>query len=244
MLFVPHSFLHLVPLHGTIRKKLTFEDTDIVFVENHPCAYLPAFSLAQKSNVVNSNEYLVFKKLCEGEEYFIKDAFPKWINDLAREVSPDDIRNIHSPPGLLILICHGQADVANPFNSRLKLKDGDMTHLDLLVAEKMNLKGSHVLLGACETDMAYPFSNILDDHVSISTAFLIKGSMSVLGTMWITYFKHVGEILNKWIQNRNGTNLFLEVNKWQENRIKVWKRTKGSDVFYTTMVFRTIGIPM
>lgn len=244
VLFVPHSFLHLVPLHGTIRKKLTFKDTDIVFVENHPCAYLPAFSLAQKSNMVNSNEYLVFKKLCEGEEYFIKDAFPKWINDLAREVSPDDIRNIHSPPELLILICHGQADVANPFNSRLKLKDGDITHLDLLVAEKMNLKGSHVLLGACETDMAYPFSNILDDHVSISTAFLIKGSMSVLGTMWITYFKHVGEILNKWIQNRNGTNLFLEVNKWQENRIKAWKRTKGSDVFYTTMVFRTIGIPM
>lgn len=239
VLFVPHSFLHLIPLHAAIT------ECNKVFLENHPCAYLPAFFLAQKSNKVNSKEYIVFKNLREGEEYYIKKAFPEWVIESAKEANPDDIRNIHSPPKLFILICHGQADVANPFNSILKLKDGSITHLDLLVAEKINLKGSHVVLGACETDMAYPFTNILDDHVSISTAFLIKGAPEILGTMWIVYFNKVGEILNRWWTKKNAeTNLFLEVNEWQEQQIKIWKEKNNVVVFYKTVVFRVIGFPL
>ena len=246
VLFVPHSFLHLVPLHGAISKENAKNNINKVFVENHPCVYLPAFSLAQKSNLIDSNDYIIFKKLRnDGEEKDFKEAIPPWVNNLAKEASPDDLKNIHSPPKLLILFCHGKADVVNPFNSRLELKDGDITHLDLLTAERMNLKGSHVVLGACETDMAYPSSNFIDDHVSISTAFLIKGTSEVLGTMWIVYFNKVGEILDRWIQNRNGTNFFLAVNKWQKEQIEIWKKkNRNAVVFYQTVVFRVIGFPL
>lgn len=241
ILFIPHDFLHRLPLHGAINK-----ETNEVFLKNHPCCYLPAWSFAAKTNNPDINGRILLKNFSDydykdisGQQYWTSP-----VRDPVRDpASPDNLKTIDTPPELLVILCHGEADVTNPFNARLKLTGNGISHLEILQATGMNLKGSKIILGACETDLVPPLCDMLDEHLSIATAFLTNGAREILGTMWQARPEDIEEIV-ELLCNKKICDISNEENKlwnWQKECIRhYW--AGADDMFYRGMAFRITGL--
>ncbi|MCC7212119.1 MAG: hypothetical protein IT451_09775, partial [Candidatus Brocadia sp.] len=236
VLFVPHDFLHRLPLHAATKND-TANGKKEVFLENHQCYYLPAWSFACKqSTTENLGERILFNGFSENEGAYKDLSELKW-----KEC--DNLEKILSPPGLLIVGCHGKADITNPFNTKLEGKKEDKTLLDILVLS-MNLAGSRIILYSCETDLVPPLSDFLDEHLSLSSVLLIKGAREVLGGMWIVQDKDMMEIITKI----NGCcpcslDIRTELWQWQKQGIRDFHDGENS-MFSRSAVFRIIGSPL
>ena len=78
-------------------------------------------------------------------------------------------------------VCHGILDEKQPFNSSLKLSDGNLTLLDIVRANIPNAEFAY--LSACHT--AEQGSNFaLDETLHLAAAMQFCGFRSVVGTMW------------------------------------------------------------
>lgn len=230
VLFISHDFIHRLPLHGAINH------SDEVFLEKHPCCYLPAWSLASPKQGTKPQGRILLK-------YFDKYAFPQlnqipWTSPPKDQASADDFRAICSPPGLIVILCHGKADAANPFNAKLKLLGKGLTHLEILRSD-VNLNGSSVVLGACETDLVPPLSTPLDEHLSISTALLSKGALHVLGTMWEVKVARIEQVMALYEQGE--MDWVSKITNWQKEQILKWREKNNSLILYDAIAFRVLG---
>jgi hypothetical protein len=87
-----------------------------------------------------------------------------------------------------------------------------------------------------------PLGDILDEHLSIATAFLSNSAYEILGTMWEVLSENTEKVVKeaKNVHFREGA-LYKAVNKWQGTMIeKVW-RPKGyrPRIFYDIISLRT-----
>lgn len=238
VLFIPHDFLHRLPLHGAIGKDKN--GNKIVFLENHPCCYLPAWSFAKKTSDSKVNGRILLKNFPDYDYQNISDQ-KYWTSPVKNAASPADLKAIDTSPELLAILCHGKADAVNPFNARLKLTEGGITHIEILNSVK-NIKGSRIILGACETDLVPPLSDVIDEHLSITTAFLTNNAREILGTMWEVYPDKVEEIIKKVRgENINFKPLYKIINTWQTDKLAAWQN--NSDIFYDVISFRNFTSP-
>lgn len=243
VLFIPHDFLHRLPLHGAISKE------EKVFLENHPSCYLPAWSLAQvedDNNINNINSIYLLKNDYRDEFVKLKGYLSKQPLFLIKDpASPEDFKSISSPPNLLIVICHGKADMVNPFNAKIILTGSGITHLEIL-QPSIRLNKTKVFLGACETDLVPLPSDILDEHLSISTAFLEKGASEILGALWEADIGDIaGDEENEGIAYRccNTSDTLRDIiRKWQIENIGKYKEEKNSYYLFRPLTFRVLGM--
>ncbi|MEW6419936.1 MAG: type III-E CRISPR-associated TPR-CHAT protein Csx29 [Nitrospirota bacterium] len=227
VLFIPHDFLHRLPLHGAISEKNEF------FMTKNTSCYLPAWAFARdiKTSFSTNGKYLIVNSKDFKEN---KDYTPSLYTTTFK-----DFEAICTLPQFLAVICHGRTDTVNPFNAKLLLEDKNITHLDILNLNCM-LDGAKVYLGVCETDLVPSLSDIIDEHLSISTSFINKGASEILGTMWrvstslakviledrcLNSIKSFAETLWDYIQSRNDISPETYMN------------------FYYIVAFRVIGNP-
>lgn len=245
VLFIPHDFLHRLPLHGAITQD---ENGKVVFLENHPCCYLPVWTFVSDFKKSDVNGYMLlnnFPKYKDGGYDFNKlRSIKKWHSDSKMDnASPEDLKTIYPSPELLVILCHGKADAINPFNARLELTNGGITHIEILSSVK-NIKGSRIILGACETDLVPPLSDAIDEHLSITTAFLTNGVIEILGTMWKvdaekTVEEVVEQIITEGVKNKP---IFQIINSWQIEKLNLWKKKDfKSYIYYDFITLRTYG---
>ena len=238
VLFIPHDFLHRLPLHGAIKKDTQEE----VFLRNHACCYLPAWSFASKKDASTSDEYTLLKNFNQGyfKELQKNEIWGK--QSVIDGASSDDLRNIKTNPKLLTILCHGEADMTNPFRSRLKLANGGITILETLISVN-GLKGSQIILGACETDLVPPLSDVMDEHFSIATALLLIGAAGIVGTMWEVKTRMTQTLINCLLDKlKDNADMKTGLNEWQKDKVTGYK--DYSPVFYRAIAFRSIGFPL
>ena len=230
LVFVPHDFLHRLPLHAAIIRN---GDNDNIFMFNHPCCYLPAWDYSNKNETTkNCEKYLVINQ--SDFKAFDKSKYSNVYDNF------DAIPSLSEPPEYLDVTCHGKADVINPFNSRLVLDKKDETYLNLLSRGNIFIN-SKIALGACETDLSPALSNAIDEHLSIATAFLSCGASEVLATMWEIAPDKADEI-KKQIQN--GVKNPMMCTLWDYiNRNKDSISPEATTEYYHFMPFRIIGMP-
>ncbi len=178
--FIPFGFLHLTPLHATRRNgKFLFEEK--------ASTYLPAWSLAPKGPLGVARGMKGLFMNWEGLE--LKELADEWRGAKADAASPGDvIRYLEGieQPRLVAFFCHGEANIQNPYLSGLKLRGGLLTHMELQKhASCMNLEGSRVVLGACETDLGPARASAVDEHLSVASFFLGQKVSSVAGSLWV-----------------------------------------------------------
>lgn len=231
VLFIPHDFLHRLPLHGAIKTGANARKK--VFLENHASCYLPAWSLARGkgSNAIDRN-YMI--KNYNGHNFNTLIINHTWANiNPAPPDNLDSMLSMSTPPYSLVVLCHGKADMVNPFNSMLLLNGDIKSCLDILNAG-FNLMGSRIFLGACETDLVPPLTDTIDEHLSVSTAFLNHNAQEIVGTLWAIYDTFVDFIFSEIIEKPN---LYKKIQALQKAAIE---NNKDATQLYKWLAFRAI----
>ncbi len=232
VLFIPHRFLHMMPIHAACRN-------GTYFFTQRPSLYLPAWALTGfQSDELNVSKSQILCKFFDDDYAFDELKMQgNWFK-IKDPASPSDVLTLlDDSPGLMVILSHGASDPTNPFNCRILLKDGDLRYLDIF-QDGPRLNGTRVILGACETDMASSESS-LDEHLSMSTAFLQKGAQSVMGTLWEVCSGDVEEMV---LRIRESKTAALHEIVWEQQ--KIWIENPLEDQkFYDIIPFRVIGYP-
>ena len=238
IIFVPHGFLHQIPLHAALNK-----DKNPLF-SSICCTYLPAWSLASDNEQNQSlegncllryfekdNEKNVTQDILNNKDWtYTKDDFNKEDMDNFIETLKD------KAPEILCLLCHGEADKVNPFNSKLKFGNGGLSCLDLQMAS-LNIKGTNVILAACETELTPEYNRMIDEHISIAGTFLTKKAACILGSLWECSAQLISEIISE--NFRNNASLLDTLQKMQSS----WFMQDHSKL-YEFAPFKIIGYPI
>lgn len=222
IIFIPHDFLHRVPIHGAIN---TVNGNINAPVTMFYCAYLPDLSYAKKIQMQSEKQTVLLRyfdisdplnRSFEGIEVFF--------DELRTPADKNDLLNL-KPPYFLSITCHGIADAVNPFFSKLKLK----THLTLaeFAGSPLTFSSSVIFLSACETDLMSPIDAPLDEHLSMASMFLSKKTHSVIGTMYELYPEKsmVRRLLSEFKQKNFEALFDIQYDLWDrfiKSRENIW----------------------
>lgn len=242
VLFIPHDFLHRLPLHGAINSTNSYEV--LLVRQKKPIWYLPAWSLAPDGSPNNSDKSYFLINLEKESERRIFEKLLKDLEDSSRRevhdpAKPGDLTSIRDSPSLVVIICHGIADSVNPFNAKLMLKDGGLSHLEI-IKSGADFHGSKVVLGACESDLVPPLSDTMDEHLSISAGFLGRAASEVLGGMWKISGQDVQNLV-KEISRKENIQIADALHTWQQGLIGDFQDIDG--IFFRLIAFRVFGFP-
>ncbi len=236
VLFIPHGFLHLTPLHAAL-----YEGKPLLAKKQ--CLYLPSWSMAPVKAVPPGAGPNVLLSNFETKDTDLQNALnrPDWKNPHKKKVNPSDamadINDAYKagdqPPHLIAFYAHGKGDLQNPYNARLVMADGGLSYQRLL-SELPDLQGAKVMLAACESDLVSGNFGLVDEHLSLAGAFLSKNASGVLGALFEMPRDLGREMLEYVIDNRKKP-LYEAVRDKQIEWI-------GKDL-YQMSPFRVMGFP-
>ena len=183
--------MHLLPLHAAKAPVSANWNGEYLF-QRKVSTYLPAWSHIHNNlltpcvtsgdkyccrNVDKSSKNKFYNKLIKNS------SWTKKIDDADKDVFAKFGAEFRKPPDCLTILCHGIADEVFSVNSMLKLGSGGLSLIELQMAD-LNLTGTKVLLGACESELAPVKTTQIDEHLSLAGTFLSKGASLVFGSMW------------------------------------------------------------
>jgi len=240
IIFIPYGFLHLLPMHAARY------NGEYLF-QNKACLYLPAWSLPDIHDGSSASQKAISISICiclahwpswkETELEKMKGAgWDEWNNETTGKSLFESLDKLKAPPQLLSIICHGKGDILNPYNSCLLLKDSTVKHQELTASLPM-LHGAKVFLAACESDMAPVGASPVDEHLSMSTAFLRKGACEVGGALFACTNEHSDELVLA-AKERPNDPLYLIVQAKQEE----WLPNENGQI-HRIVPFRVLGFP-
>jgi CHAT domain-containing protein len=192
---VPHGILNYLPF---ALLPLGSVDDEHVVMEQYTFNYLPAAATLVQVIQENttSKSLLAMAPARARLRYAIEEA--QSITDLYQHESrlltglgatETAFKENARSYGILHLSTHGYFNVRNPLLSGLELEPDEANDGRLEVHEilGLTLDADLVTLSACETGMGSGYFNKIpagDEFVSLTRAFLLAGSRSVLATLW------------------------------------------------------------
>jgi len=236
VIFIPHGFLHLAPLHAALvgRRPL---------FEQKTCLFLPAWWLCGQDRVSDeTGQKVLLTRWKEASEISEIEKDLRW-KPMIKECTPEDYIDVVKgpiPPDFLAFYCHGRRHYSNPYLSALELYNQDLTLQDLIHhTPKDAFKGSRVLISACESDLGAGARSLLDEHLSIASAFLLKGAFQVCGSLY-RGMEDFGRDLLKACLETDQAGLGQKVHEVQQAYIK--NDTELSNL-YKSAAYRVVGLP-
>ncbi len=247
VVFIPHDFLYRLPLHIAIKEYSTNGGGSSleIFAMKHRISYLPAWWLYRRNTSISyprgtiglinlgRSTYEIESaetiKAALGKEKCKEDAEEKDLLERKPPLSNTDI----------VLQCHGKAHPVNPFGSLLKLGKAGVTVRDILEG-KQHYTGCRIFLCVCESDLVPPLTQIIDEHFSISSAFLQKDVQEIIGTLWEAHATYATELAQEWINNAQASSETLY--KWYHTELEKYPKNGKPIRLYNIASFRVIGI--
>ncbi|RLC01701.1 MAG: hypothetical protein DRI57_30820, partial [Deltaproteobacteria bacterium] len=233
ILFIPHGFLHLVPLHASY-----INDDETCLFEEKTCLFLPSWSLApsrdESDTPTRHDDILLTNWDCcdDIREIITQDG---WKNkEIINSTANDVFDAIETSPRLLVLFSHGQGDSVNPYQAKFLMNGPPLTHQEL-IGKLPELHGTRVILTACESDLVSGNFELTDEHLSLATAFLRRRANEVIGALFSCY-PSVSQELILSAKDKPKKPLYQIL----QNKQTGWKKSK--DV-YKVPAFRVMGFP-
>ncbi len=231
LIFIPHLYLHLLPLHALIVKESYLLD---LFPKG--VGYAPSCQILQQVHKRQRND---FKSLFAiqtptqdldgtdlGAIVAIKQKFkyPRILkkeqaNKLAilstekkanQEMTNVDLLKANS----VFFFCHGNFNFDSPLESSLQLADGNLTLAEII--NHLKLENCRlVTLAACETGMI-DFTNTSDEYIGLPGGFLLAGSNNVVSSLWVVEAKATALLMIRFYQElQEQHNIVLALNTAQ-----------------------------
>ena len=195
LFLIPHDILNYLPF---ALLPVNSADNERVVMEQYSLSYLPAaVTLVRKiQNARPPKSLLALAPARARLRYAIEEA--QSITNLyqpnsrllaGRDATESAFKEHAGKYGILHFSTHGYFNLKNPLLSGLELEADDDNDGFLEVHEilGLSLDAELVTLSACETGMGSGYFNEIpagDDFVSLTRAFLLAGSRSVMATLW------------------------------------------------------------
>jgi CHAT domain-containing protein len=195
--FIPHQFLHLLPLHA-----LTVNGEP--FIARRAVAYAPSAAVLGRVLTTDDRRQTTLHssgQAPDGRQALVmgyteypwqRDVFNGEAVEVAKLFGAEEIVDEHAtraalaeraPAAPLIhLSCHGAFDGNDSLNSAVALADGPFTARDWM---RLALRAELVTLSACQ--LAFNRLNPGDDLVGMTRALMYAGASSVLLALWSVY---------------------------------------------------------
>ncbi|MBI4673763.1 MAG: CHAT domain-containing protein, partial [Chloroflexi bacterium] len=180
--FVPHGYLHLLPLHA-----LTVNGEP--FIKQRAVAYAPSAAVLKRVLEQNTRAHgdalvMGYTHAAWQREIFVGEAVEVAKLFGATAVADEGATRAalaeRAPDASLIhLSCHGAFDGNDSLNSAVALADGLFTAREWM---RLSLRADLVTLSACQ--LAFSDVNPGDDLVGMTRAILYAGASSVLLALW------------------------------------------------------------
>ncbi len=184
--FVPHGWLHLLPLHA-----LTIGGT--LFIAKRAAAYAPSAAVLARAMERRTNPTLIHSALVVGytpsNETGEREKIVGEAQEIAayfgtspyldEEASLEKIKLALEEAGLAHFSCHGYLNGSDPLASSIQLSGGSITVREWM---SLNLQAELVSLSACQAGLNN--INSSNDISGLSRALLYAGAKSNLLTLW------------------------------------------------------------
>ena len=240
VVFIPHGFLHLVPIHMAIDGESENDPRQKIWAYERKFTYLPAWTLIGSDHESASPHATAHVQILKYFRYRYPLLRQRNL-DTIDPVSSTDICALQNTSSHLFFLCHGTADPNNPFNSGLKLHNGKLTIREML-SYMPRIPGSAILLGACETDMVGATASPLDEHISVSSSLLEKGASEVIGGLFNLRVEYIEEVALAIDDNRCKYLYDIFTDFLREKIVLYAQNGEDSVSFYRMAAFRPLGL--
>ena len=233
--FIPHSWMHLVPLHAlSVNGK--------PFIAHKAVAYAPSAAALSRTLARTNISREINNPLVVGftpsNDVIEREIFLGEANDIAtyfnvppkldEDAAPEQIIDSFDKSGLIHLSCHGYYNRQDPLASSVILASGEITAREWM---SQNLRSQLVTLSACQT--GFGEVGIGDDISGFSRAILHAGSKSALLTLWSVNAQTTREWMSNFYMlawNKSGQSLMSKAQAFQEATLTL--RKKYTDPYY------------
>jgi len=225
--FIPHGFMHILPLHALNSGGEPFISRRAVFYA--PSAGILQRVLQRQNGSPGSPLVLGYTPNADPEERKIFLGEAKDIAEhfqtkplLDADASLESLRHLAQDAGLLHLSCHGRFDLNDAMNSSILLSGGEIHARDWM---GLSLQADLVTLSACQT--GFNDINPGDDVAGISRALLYAGASAVLLSLWsvnaVTTWEWMYDFYRRaWTPDR--TPLISKAQAFREATLELRKR--------------------
>ena len=188
---VPHSYLHLIPLHACCIKKGHY------LCDEFALSYLPSASLLPQLppllKLTHSSKMftLANPERCtpmtlpfsewEAEQLQQKLSIPKHMSWIGADATIEKIKAWQQIP-LMHFSCHGFGDMKFAALSHLRLADDLLLTHDVIYRQPPLVDGALAILNGCQTGVRD--WRAVDEGLGLMSAFLLRGASLVLATQW------------------------------------------------------------
>jgi len=204
--FVPHGLLHLVPLHAMWR----WRNGELCYlIEEFSVAYAPSASVLKHCLSRNPRKNDSFLGIAnpDGSLYYAKPEvetiaalYPRHCTIIGGEAKIDVVRQQSEQYDVVHFACHGLFHGNRPQRSCLKLADGLMTVVQIMM--DLRLQAYLVTLSACETGVSEIEGG--DEVVGLTRAFISAGASSVVASLWKVDDQSTGKLMEKFYEGLHG----------------------------------------
>jgi CHAT domain-containing protein len=228
ILFIPHSGLHLLPLHLMPIQK------DMRLMDKYEISYAPSVSLLKFAlqrerefdnlfAVANPDRSLPFT---DNEVKEITKQFQKCNKGLQplvlwyEDATQDAVIGKSKGAEAVHFSCHGAFQYGNPMDSRLLLANDEVLTLTEIFAKMKLPKAGAVVLSACETGMVKLDRG--DEFIGLPSGFLYAGAPTVISSLWAVSDISTSFLMSRWYENVLQKNMgkakaLQEAQQWLRN---------------------------
>ncbi|BDI14966.1 hypothetical protein ANSO36C_07680 [Nostoc cf. commune SO-36] len=235
LIFIPHRYLHLFPLHA-----LPVKESYLIDLFPNGVGYAPSCQLLQQVQLRQRPDFQSLfaiqnptDDLYQGYEKdlgafaAIKKQFTD-VNILKQDQANksaillginENIHNVTLNQKLLkancaFFFCHGYFNFASPQDSGLQLADGNLTLADIITHFKLE-NCRLVTLSACETGFT-DFTSTSDEYIGLPSGFLLAGSTNVVSSLWTVSATATALLMIKFYEElQQQSNIVLALNTAQ-----------------------------
>ncbi|OLS21629.1 MAG: hypothetical protein HeimC3_34770 [Candidatus Heimdallarchaeota archaeon LC_3] len=173
IIFVPYSFLHVIPIHALIIKEEPL-------IKNHSISYIPSSSLlgfSRSRDTKKKSNLLSFGADFNDEAQMIAELFKTEAHlDVSKQTFFDNIGNASE---IVHFSCHGQFNSLDPLSSGIVLYDGVLTAREIF---NLKINVDLVTLSACQTGLSERTTG--DELIGLTRSFFYAGASSIVVSLW------------------------------------------------------------
>ena len=199
LIIIPNLYLHHIPFAALPLASNSLEnETTEYFGDQFRLRYIPGckvFEFCKQRQKENPSQAISFGTVENADDSLlgaeIEGAIIAEILNIptekrligSRKATIENYHGLIKEVNFLHSSHHASSNINNPLQSALELADGQITVGQLMTPRWRLPNLHHIFLACCETHLGV--TNVTDDILTLTTAFLCAGARSVVSSLWV-----------------------------------------------------------